>query len=160
MYPLFIYISYSYYFISADDITGLHLSRRMCLDRLLVFLLAGGGRVETCQQSSCSQDFWSGSRGRDYSSETPVLRCFRALLVGGGGAFKLQSAFTLMKLDLMMKILHTDMSQTRAPLYDKYCISDYIISGDDQIIQTQSERFLSSYFNTLTLIFCSDRLSW
>lgn len=36
-----------------------------------------------------------------------------------------------MKLDLMMKILHTDMSQTRAPLYDKYRISDNIISGDD-----------------------------
>lgn len=33
----------------------------------------------------------------------------------GGGAFKLQSAFRLMKLELMMKILHTDVSQTRAP---------------------------------------------
>lgn len=77
-----------------------------------------------------------------------------------GEAFKLQSAFTLMKLDLMMKILHTDMSQIHAPCMTKYPISDYIISGDDQIIRTQSERFLSSYFNTLMLIFCSDRLPW
>lgn len=57
------------------------------------------------------------------------------------------------------KISHRRESQTWPLWWLKCPVSDHITSGDDRIIQTKSKRFLSSRFYTLTLIFCSDRLS-
>lgn len=136
------------YLFSSYDVTC--LSWRLFFEQISCVCTGGWRPIWDLPTVQLFSGFLIWVTGKRLALQTPVLQCFPAVL--GKKTFKLHSDFTLMKLlNLMMKIFHTWFRKV-TPRWRN--ATNLIISP-----RRHSERF-SSDFYTLTLLFCSGRLSW